>query len=305
MRKKGTALLLALSLLLTLAACGASKEQEGGENGHIIYYLAPEDAQGGDCIRGSYEDLALEEGAPLREVARAVVQRLLAGSADGRLVSPLPEDVELLSVEIRDRWAYVDFSGGFNQLSGIDLSLADYCLTLSLTALSGISAVSVTAQGRSVGQQPKQVFYERDVLLSDMDDVLRTVEVTLYFLNGEGELTGERRLLEIYEGQTVSENLVAALLAGPEDRELSRVIPEEFQVSFVRVESGVCYVALPAASLASLPEDEARQRLILRSLADSLYSLETVKELRLISEGEELTMFGAVPMEEAAVRPEE
>ena len=41
-----------------------------------------------------------------------------------------------------------------------------YCLTLTLTGLEGIGAVSVTSQGRAMGQQPRQVFYERDVLLS-------------------------------------------------------------------------------------------------------------------------------------------
>ncbi len=289
---------------LLLTACSAPADPENGEEGSLIYYLVPEmEARGGDRIRGSYENLALEADAGVAETARAVVERLLAGSADGTLVSPLPENVELVNLDLRDGWAYVDLSSAFNQLSGVDLSLADYCLTLSLTALEGINAVSVTAQGRNMGQQPKQFFYERDVLLSDMDDVLHTVQVTLYFLDGEGALTGEERTLEIYEGQTVAENLVAALLAGPENRDLNRVIPEAFQISFVRMESGACYISLPAASLAALPEDVDQQRLILRSLAESLYSLEAVKELHFVSEGEELTAFGEVPVEEAAVRP--
>lgn len=298
------ACLLLLTALCSLPACAVPEEPVEEQQGQLIYYLVPqEEAQGGDCIRGQYEDLGLPEDAPVGEVAQAVVERLLAGPAEGELLSPLPEGVELLSVVVRDRWAYVDLSSDFNQLSGVALSLADYCLTLSLGAIEGINAVSVTAQGRSVGQQPRQVFYERDVLLSDMDDVLHTEEVTLYFLNAAGELTGERRTIEVYEGQTLAENLLAALLAGPEDRELSRVIPEDFQVSFVRVDSGVCYVSIPQASLATLPGDEAQQRLILWSLADSLYSLDTVQELRLLSEGEELTAFGQIGVEEVAVRP--
>lgn len=295
---------LACLCALLLSACATPAEPESGKEGSLIYFLVPEaEARGGDRIRGSYEDLALEADASVGETARAVVERLLAGSADGALVSPLPENVELVDLEIKDRWAYVDLSSAFNQLSGVDLSLADYCLTLSLTALEDINAVSVTAQGRNVGQQPKQFFYERDVLLSDMDDALRTVQVTLYFLDEEGALAGEERTLEIYEGQTVAENLVAALLAGPEGRDLRAVIPEAFQISFVRMENGACYISLPAASLASLPEDVDQQRLILQSLADSLYSLEAVEELHFVSEGEELTAFGEVPVEEAAARP--
>ena len=198
----------------------------------------------------------------------------------------------------------MDFSGAYSQLEGVDLAVADYCLTLSLTALDGISSVSVTAGGRSLGQQPKQVFYRQDVLLSAMDDVLKTVDVTLYFLGSENALTGEQRTLALYEGQTLADSLVAALLEGRQDRELTRVIPEDFQISFVRVENGVCTVGISGASLEALPEDEWQQQMILWSLADSLYSMEAVSELRLRSGGEELAFFGSVPVESVAVRPE-
>lgn len=177
--------------LLALAACAspAPPEEQGART--PIYYLAAEDAsRGGDRIRACYETLGLGQDATVRDEAAAVVSRLLEGPTDRELESPLPAGVELLSLEVRDRTAYVDLSGSFNQLAGVELSMADYCLTLSLTALDGIGAVRITAQGRPVGQQPKQVFYERDVLLSTMDDVLQTVEVTLYFQDSGGTLTG-------------------------------------------------------------------------------------------------------------------
>lgn len=220
------------------------------------------------------------------------------------MLSPLPEGVELLNLEIRERTAHVDLGEGLRELSGVDLTLADYCLTLSLTALGSIRSVVLTAQGRPVGQQPKQVFYEQDVLLNDMDDVLQMVEVKLYFFNADGELVSEQRTLSLYEGQTLAEALVAALLEGPESRDLLRTIPEGFAVSSVRVDSGVCYVSLPASSLMLLPEDEQIQRMILWSLADSLYSLDAVEEIRLLADGEELEMFGQVPVATIGVRPQ-
>ena len=290
--------------LLVLAACAAPAPPEAQGEGTPIYYLAAEeDSRGGDRIRACYETLGLGEAATVRDEAAAVVGRLLEGPADRGLESPLPTGVELLSLEVRDRTAYVDLSGGFNQLAGVELSMADYCLTLSLTALDGIGAVRITAQGRPVGQQPKQVFYERDVLLSTMDDVLQTVEVTLYFQDSEGTLTGERRTLTLYEGQTLAESLMAALLEGPESRDLYQTIPENFAVNYVRIESGVCYVSLPAASLALLPEGEQNQRTILWSLAESLYSITAVEELRLLADGEEMAYFGLIPVETVASRP--
>ena len=293
----------AAALLLLLTACALPQEPTA-EEGYLIYYLAQMDeARGGDLIRGSYEQLDLAEDASLTEQARAVVQQLISGPEEDSLRSPLPDNISLLSLTVQDRRAEVDLSEGFARLSGIELTLADYCLTLSLTALEGISAVSITAQGRAVGQQPKQLFYERDVLLSNMGDVLQTVEVTLYFLNSQGALEGEQRTLEIYEGQTLAENLVIALLDGPENRELTSVIPEDFMINSVRVDEGICYVNISAESLTALPESETEQQLILWSLSDSLYSIETVNELRFLADGEELTYFGSVPLDTVAVRP--
>ena len=300
--KKVLALCLAV---LCLAACGAAGEPENQEEGGLVYYLAPEeDARGRDRIQACRELLELPEGADSREEAAAAVERLLAGASDGGLASPLPEGTQLLELEIRDRTAYVDLDGGLRELSGVELALADYCLTLTLTGLGSIRAVTVTAQGRAVGQQPKQVFYERDVMLSDRDDLLQTVEVKLHFLNAGGALAPEMRTLSLYEGQTLAEALVAALLEGPESRELFRAIPEGFAVNYVRVDNGICHVSLPSASLELLPEDEQAQRMILWSLADSLYSISSIEEIRLLADGEELKMFGQIPVEVIGVRPQ-
>ncbi len=296
---------LLASLLVLLTACSAPAGPEQGTEGVLVYYLLPEEeARGADRIGARWESLALPEGADDLAEAQAVVERLMAGPGDESMYSPLPEGVELLGLELRDRTAYVDFSGEIRDLSGVELALADYCLTLSLTALDSVRAVTVTAQGRPLGQQPKQVFYERDVLLSDMGDVLQTVEVSLYFLNADGALAAEKRMRSLYEGQTLAEALVAALLEGPESRELLRAVPEGFAINYVRVDSGVCYLSLPASSLALLPQDGQTQQMILWSLADSLYSIDSVEEIRLLADGEELKLFGSVPVESVAVRPQ-
>ena len=296
---------LLASLLVLLTACSAPAGPEQGTEGVLVYYLLlEEEARGADRIGARWESLALPEGADDLAEAQAVVERLMAGPGDESMYSPLPEGVELLGLELRDRTAYVDFSGEIRDLSGVELALADYCLTLSLTALDSVRAVTVTAQGRPLGQQPKQVFYERDVLLSDMGDVLQTVEVSLYFLNADGALAAEKRMLSLYEGQTLAEALVAALLEGPESRELFRAIPEGFAVNYVRVDNGICHVSLPSASLELLPEDEQAQRMILWSLADSLYSISSIEEIRLLADGEELKMFGQIPVEVIGVRPQ-
>ena len=232
-----------------------------------------------------------------------ITMRLLQGSADGLLRSPFPQDTRLNSVVVQNRRVYLDFSGSFSRMDGVSLTLADYCLTLSLSAIDGIESISITVDGRSLAQQPRQVFRERDVILSTKDSVLQLVEAMLYFADENGTLTAERHMLEIYEGDTQSGNLLSALMDGPQSDELSPVIPADFVISSIKVEDSICRINIPSASLRALPEDEHSQWLILHSLAKSLYSLDSIREIHFSVDGTEIRKLGSISLSEIAKRP--
>lgn len=296
--------ILVTVLLLVVCACVSAPQTEQEGVPRPIYFLAPSGtAHGGDALRCSEEYLDLREGATTTEIAVAVVERLLKGSQNGALISPFPPETTLISLTIRNGRANVDL-GGISLLEGIELTLADYCLTLSLAAIEGIDSVSITSNGRPMIQQPRRVFYPYDVILSSEDSDVQQVQVTLYFLNANGTLTGEKRTLDIYEGETQSAVLLAALFAGPKNSELSRVIPEGFAVSSVKTEDGICLLHLPPQAIQALPEDEYTQSLILWSLTESLYSLDYIHGIRLLVDGEELEYFGSVPVSGVTERPQ-
>ena len=295
--------LLAAALLVLLSAACARPEEPETEDGRLLYYLSPEEtARGGDAITGIRVDLDLPEDAAPAEEAAAVVDRLIQG-AEG--YGTALADVQLRSVNIVGRRAYVDFSPNYASLTGIQLSLADYCVTLSLTQIEGISAVTITAGGRDLFYRDTAVLMGRDVLLSSMEDVIETVPVTLYFRDENGLLAPEQRLLELYEGQTLADSLLGALLEGPRERGLSAVIPEAFFFNGVRVEDRVCYLSLSSKALTLLPEAAEEQESILRSIALSLYSIDNVDELCILSDGEELRQFGQIPIDTVRFRPNE
>ena len=87
--------------------------------------------------------------------------------------------------------------------------------------------------------------------------------------------------------------------------QLAALLPAEFTISGVRVEEGTCYLSLPGRSIEVLPADPAEQRLMLQSIAWSLYSLDAVEELRILVDGQEVETFGQVPTEEFLFRPAE
>ena len=176
-------------------------------------------------------------------------------------------------------------------LSGVALALADYAITLTLTQLPEISAVSVTVRGQPLAYRDRQIFTARDVLFSSNEDVIDTLNATLYFLDETGGLTPVEMTLDLYEGDTQAGAVVKALLEGTEEKDWLSAIPEGFQVTSVRLEESTCYVDLPPAALPGLPE-EADLSLALRALADSLLSLRAVEEVRYLVDGEFASAYG-------------
>ncbi len=297
-------LIVFLALLSLLCAACSPVEPVEEEGEYLIYFPADtEQAKGSDAIAGIHMDLAIGDDPTLTEEAMAVVMALMRGTEE--MPHPFGEHIYLRNLTITGRRAYVDISPSYAELTGIEMSMADYCIALTLTELEGISAVSITAGGKELFYRSNAVLMERDVLLSDMEDVIETVEVMLYFLDEEGELAPERRVLELYEGQTLAESLISALLSGPVNRELTALIPEDFVVNGIRVEEGICYLSLPAKTLETLPESVKGQEQLVRALANSIYSMETVDEICILADGEELEHIGVVDLDLIRFRPRE
>ena len=276
--KRFLALFLSAFLLLSLCAC-TPKEETVTEGLHLYGVNDGESRLGGDVITAvtiPWSELPQEREAQ----ATAVMEALLA-STNGH-ISPLPAGTLLRSVTLSGSTAYVDLSGAYWQLSGINRTIADYCITLSLTQLTGVYAVRITAEGREVPYRDKQVFLAGDVLLSSMDDVVRTLTATLYFPDEEGLLLPEERLLTQYEGDSTAQVVLDALLGGPESDGLLPLLPEDFVGMTARMESGVCHLNIPADSMALLSNAAAT----VQAIEQSLLSADGIRAVQLYVDGE-------------------
>ena len=276
--KRLLSLLLAAALCLCVCACTA--QEEPTTEGLRLYGV--NDAQtrlGGDVITSTVVPWsALPEN---REEQAAAVMDLLIHSTEDYL-SPLPAGTLVRSVKLSGSTAYVDLSGAYQQLDSIALTIADYCITLSLTQLTGIYAVRITAEGRELPYRDKQVFLAGDVLLSSMDDVARTLTVQLYFPDESGAIVAEEHLLTQYEGESAAQVVLEALTQGPESDDLLPLLPEGFIGMTARMEEGVCHLNIPADSMAllSTPEDT------LKAIEDSLLSAEGIRQVQLYMDGQ-------------------
>ncbi len=279
-------LALLAALLLLLSGCAAREDAPAAEAYSVYYAVSRLDANdGGDAIRPSA--FYAPDGAPTdtASLAELMTRELLAQPADALLRSPFPGGTELQKLSVAGGRATVDLSEEYARLSGIDLSIADACLTLTLTQLDGIYAVRITANGRELPYQETQLLTAADTLLSGGGDAIRPINVSLYFLDVQtGELRAQAQTLALYEGQTRASAVLDALKRGPEgDDSLRGLLPEGFAVLSSRTENGICYVNLDGR--ASLPEEEALRVLAVESLERSLLSLDGVDEVQFLVDG--------------------
>ena len=280
--KRKLIVLTALALvLLALIGCGAvPSEQEGLR----LYYAASlETHRGGDAIDSVTVDWdELPQGD---QVARAesVLALLMGMCQEKGFQSPIPAGTTLRSVTIIGGTACVDFSGSYGQLSGMALTIADYCVALSLTQLDGIYAVRITVNEQELAYRDNNLFLAGDVLLTSMDDVVRTLTARLYFPNSDGVLTAEERLLTQYEGQSAADVVLSALEDGPSDDSLQPLAEQGLSGMAVRMDNGVCQLNMASATMEELDDDTARQLLL--GVTQSLQSLEGISSVQLYVDG--------------------
>lgn len=293
--KRNIAMLLCLCLMALIPGfVGGLMPRSTADEGYALYFLVEEyeDAAGAGALAAERVEI---EGDDTRDIAQALVEKLLEGPTTEGFKSAIPAGTSLLSLELQGRRAVVDLSARYRTLSGIALTLADYAITLTLTQLRDIQAVEITVRGHGIAYRDQQIFTGRDVLLYPEEDVISTVTVQLYFLGENGELVPERRVLQLYEGDTQVGSVVAALTDGPEEKELKRVFPENFTVRSAWQEEEVCYVNLSSSVLEKNPElDPLAIEQALIAIGKSMCSLESISETRYLVDGEFMQTYGQV-----------
>ncbi len=180
MRRRLAALLSACALALALTAC--AREQESGVS---LYFLAAEQQNGeyADFAPGSALETEPFDPSSCTAVHRedspcpgpgCLLASLLAGPEREGLRSPFPRNTALKS------WSWGDEEGRlrvvlseqYSGLTDISLTLADYCIALTLCQLEGVESVEIVTPGYSSVYRGHQVLTGEDALLDNGLDEL-------------------------------------------------------------------------------------------------------------------------------------
>lgn len=284
---KRISLFLAAVLLFGLCACAGRTEQTEGELS--LWFISRWSGDHSGLSSVSYEG---EESVP------QLMNALLAGPGQNSgLVSVIPQGTELLDWRRQGNLLHIDLSQHYSALTGVDLTLADYCITLTLTQINGIDSVHITAGGRDLPQRGKQVFRADDVVLSGAEEEPVELTAALCFRRiGGNELGEELRIFRLTESQSATLAVLQALLAGPAEPGLQALLPSGLEVYSARVEAGICYADFSAQLLEGIPESIEEQELVLSSVVESLQSLGYVQAVQFLVEGEPLPYYGQVDL---------
>ena len=298
--KKRYLVLLACVLLISSCAWSGMEPEPEAEAPYVLYFQERDltSAAGSGVLRREYADLRETEGLDSERIAKALVVELLEGPSDETLKRTIPAGTTLSSLRVERTRAIVDLSSAYGLLSGIDLTLADQSIALTLTQLPEILSVKITVQGEELAYRDRQIFTGRDVLLAPAGDVVGTVDAMLYFLNEEGTLSAIRQTLDLYEGDTQTGTVIRAMESAPGDQGLVSAFPEGFRTGAVWLEEDVCYVNLISRLAEVLPEN-ARIDLTLDALGQALCSLDSVKEVRFLVDGDFAETYGTASVSKA------
>lgn len=282
-----------LCALLLLSGC-QREESPVPEGAYQLYF-----AVGGE--QAATQTLDFEYSAPLtgEDTATALVKRLLAGPETAGLANPFLPGVRVNRCSLEeDGVLHVDLSEQYNGLPGVYLTVANSCLVLTLSQLSGVEAVYITVEGRPLPYQTIQPLRVSDLVLSSAEEESVSVSAVLYFPREKsGALGVEYRTVVKTEKENLAAAVLAALLAGPEGEGLTPCLPAGTTIRSVKAENGLCRVDLSREFRDGAPGDEAAARAALYAVVNTLCATDElhIDAVQFYVEGALLQTYGGLP----------
>lgn len=287
---KPVTLLLALALGVLLWGCG---ETGGQGEAYQVYFGTHAGEFGGPALAPEYREL--REG---EEPAEALVRYLLQGPEGEGFTRVIPQGTALRGVRLEDGVATVDFSARYGTLSGIELTLADYSVTMTLSQLPEVESVVTLVEGDPITYRDHERLKGEDVRLFIYRETPVKRQIILYFPGQDGKgLEQEERTILLRENETLTTAVLHALCQGPETEGALGVLTEAELIS-AKVRDGVCYLNLTDSFGDMAPESPAENRLVIKALVETLCRLDNITEVRLLSEGDTMTRYGSVDLTE-------
>lgn len=278
-------------LIINISGCNNQVKEQivEDENYYKIYYV------------NNLEDKLVSEDYFAKEdktdkLVKELIGRLTSIPDGITLKKPIPDEVKIKGIKIKDDCVTINFSETYKQITGISEILRRACVVKTLCQIDGINKVEYTIE-----DQPLMYSELNPVGAMSADDFIdntggettyyQNVQVSLYYTDLEGKKLFQTRHNVEFDGTISLEELVVRqLLAGPlEDDKLSPVLPAGTKINKVSLKDGICYVDFSKEFLEG--RDGVSDDVIVYSVVNSLSDIGNVSKVQFRIDGKPVSSY--------------
>ena len=155
------AIILAVLLIAAiLCSCGTKESKD-----QILFYYCsakPDYSSGAELIKSETHTAYVD---PTNY--KAILAQYLQGPRDPDLTSPFPGGCEIVDITLDQATARITMSKSFSTLTGVELTLACACLSLTTRAITGYATVEISAVDALLDNKEAITIDANNILLTD------------------------------------------------------------------------------------------------------------------------------------------
>ncbi|MGI6669771.1 MAG: GerMN domain-containing protein [Acetivibrionales bacterium] len=267
----------------------------------VTLYFPTED---NSALKMEEREIQVVDGA----ILRACVLALAEGPAAEGLRNPIPEETELIDINIKDKVAIVDFSKEFLKTEGLSEITTRLSVVNTLTGINGVDKVRIRIEGKDmIGPSGLPLGDMEPALLNDDGTpvVYERKTVTLYFSDDEAMyLVGEERDIIVTEKEPIEELVIKELLKGPVSEHLWDTIPDGTRLISASTKDGICTVDFSSEYVDNSPGGTTSERMAIYSVVNTLTELEGIQKVQFLIEGRKREIYTHAIFDEPFSRDE-
>lgn len=276
---------------MLITACGSKTVEniEEAENYYKIYY-----------VNNSEDKLVAEDYYAQAEETGKLVDELilrLTNVPDGiTLKKPIPDEIKIKNIKLKDGILTINFSESYKQLTGASEILRRACVVKTLCQIEGINKVEYNIENQPLMYSelnPVGAMTGNDFIDNTGGETTyyQTVQVSLYYTDSKGEKLFQTRHNVEFDGTISLEELVIRqLLSGPlENENLAPVLPAGTKINKVSFKDGICYVDFSKEFLDG--RDGVSDEVIVYSVVNSLSDIGSVTKVQLWIDGKPVSSY--------------
>ena len=287
MKNKIIYLLLGISFMFLISACGRKEEETLEKGEYYIYYL---NSSGTELSKVKYEAQSAERD----ELIDELVTEMMNVPGDKEVVSALDDKVAYERHELREDVVYLYFDSNYSLMKPYKEILTRKAIANTLERVKGIKFIGIY-----VDEQPLVDISGEVVPLFSSGDFIdgitnvnayQKVKLKLYFASESGESLVEEDRSLFYDINTPLEKLVLEqLIQGPNSKNAKATIPADTGIINTYIDENICYINFDDAFLKQ--NLGVREDVAIYSIVNSILEINTINKVKILVNGSSNVMY--------------